>query len=288
MTTLPSLACDCHTHVFPPDYAFSPARRYTPPYATLAQLQSLHAAIGIERVVIVQPSVYGTDNTATQDAIAMLGLDRARGVAVIDADISEAALHRLHVAGFRGVRVNLDAATAHSVDHPLDRLAAVADRIALLGWHLQIFAPISTLAQYARALHDLPGTLVLDHFAGVDARESGFESELDSVLPLVANGKAYVKISAAYRGFDSMHDPRLATTLRTLLSCNADRLVWGSDWPHPNPASPKAADGTQANHVVDLQQAVSTVVHACGSAEIVQKIFCDNPARLYDFESATE
>jgi len=229
-------------------------------------------------------SVYGTDNSATQAAIATLGPHRARGVAVIDEAIDTDTLHALHTAGFRGARVNLDSATAHAVDHPMDRLSAIAERITTLGWHLQIFAPMGALAHYASALQALPCTLVLDHFAGIDTRESGFEPLLNRILPLISMGKAYVKLSAAYRGFPSIHDTRLSALLRTLIECNDERLVWGSDWPHPNPASPVAADGTQANHAVNLQEALSVIVRACASPQTVEKIFRDNPARLYDFE----
>jgi predicted TIM-barrel fold metal-dependent hydrolase len=170
---IPPGACDCHVHVFAAatEFPFAPARGYTPPPASADELLALQNALSLSRVVIVQPSVYGTDNSCTLDGMRRLGPERARGVAVIDNKTTAAALKEMHAAGIRGVRVNLE--TGGETDPNVSRrnLAAAVKRVAPLGWHVQVYTRLSVV----EALHDdvmkLDVPIVFDHFGGAQAAD---------------------------------------------------------------------------------------------------------------------
>ncbi len=184
---VPHGACDCHTHVFGPaeKFPFSSKRLYTPGDASIDDLESLHRALHIDRVVVVHPSPYGADNACTVDAVRKLG-NRARGVAVIDDTVSARALADMHAAGIRGVRVNLESYGESNPAVAGRHLQQAAERVAPLGWHVQTYTNLGILA----ALHDtilaLPTTLVVDHFGRPQAvhgtAQPGFELLL-ALLP---------------------------------------------------------------------------------------------------------
>ncbi|MGH7094221.1 MAG: ROK family protein, partial [Stellaceae bacterium] len=233
--TVPRGACDCHVHVFgdPAQFPFAAVRGYTPPPASADELRKLHRALRISRVVIVQPSVYGTDNSCTLDGMRRLGA-RARGVAVIDAATSKTALDEMHRAGIRGVRVNL--ATAGESDPAQARrdLTEAVARVAPLGWHVQVYTELSVIAALQDELARLPVPVVIDHFGGATAAGGVAQPGFAALLTLVKAGHAYVKVSAAYRSSDKApaYDD-VAPLARALIAANSDRIVWGSDWPHP-------------------------------------------------------
>ena len=173
-------------------------RGYTPPPATAAELTALQQALRLSRVVIVQPSVYGSDNSCTIDGMRRLG-ERARGVAVIDDSTSDAALDEMHRAGIRGVRVNLETAGETDPDLARRNLAAAVARVAPLGWHVQVYTRLSVIARLAGDLENLPVPIVFDHFGGAQAASGPEQPGFAALVTLVAAGHAYVKVSAAYR-----------------------------------------------------------------------------------------
>jgi len=234
---VPRGACDCHTHVFGPveKFPFSSKRLYTPGDASINDLEALHRTLHIDRVVVVHPSPYGADNACTVDAVRRLG-DRARGVAVINDKTSDAELDDMHKAGIRGVRVNLESYGESDPEVAGLYLMQAAERVAPLGWHVQTYTNLGVLA----ALHDtilaLPTTLVIDHFGRPQAARGTAQPGFEQLLALLRSGKVYVKISAPYRISLEPHYPDAAPIARAMIGANPDRIVWGSDWPHPGAA----------------------------------------------------
>ena len=286
---VPPGSCDCHVHVFLDSgrYPFSTGRVYTPPEASVEDLLALQDALHLDRVVIVSPSVYGTDNSATLEGLRQIGPVRARGVAVIDPTATAQDLDSLHEAGIRGVRVNLetvgmtDPAAAHRI------LEAAVAQIEGRGWHLQIYAGLPVIAALAAELGALPVPVVLDHFAGADAALGVGQPGFEAVLDLVRAGKAYVKMSGAYRASrgGAPDYPQVAPFARALVAANPDRLVWGTDWPHPNsyPMPGLTPTDTSPPIPVDDSRLLDILAEWVSNAATRRKILVDNPARLYGF-----
>ena len=284
---VPPGACDCHVHVFgaAADFPFVANRGYTPPPASADDLLKLQTALSLSRVVIIQPSVYGADNSCTLDGMRRLGPARARGVAVIDDKTTSVELREMHAAGIRGVRVNLE--TAGQTDPALSRrnLAAAVKRVAPLGWHVQVYTRLSVV----EAVHDdvmasaVP--IVFDHFGGAQASEGINQPGFAALLALVRAGKAYVKVSGHYRS--STKPPAfddVAPLARALIAANPDRIVWGTDWPHPHHAEPgKELSELTPSFDIDDGLALAQLPRWAPTAATRHKILVDNPARLYDF-----
>jgi predicted TIM-barrel fold metal-dependent hydrolase len=272
----PTGACDCHVHVFGPEerYPFAAGRGYTPQPAPLRALRDRMAVTGLERAVIVQPSVYGTDNRATLDAVAEGG-DGFRGVVVVAADIAEAELARMHAAGARGARLNLLSPGGPDASEP-DRLAA---RIAPLGWHLQLLIDVAAFADVEARLGRLPVPVVLDHMGHLPASAGTGQPGFQAMLRLLGRGRAWVKLSAAYRLTAEAEPPYadVAPLARALIAANPEQVVWGSDWPHPQTEVPVPGYGTLLDLVDDWSPDTATR----------DRILRDNPATLYGFDSAT-
>ncbi len=197
---VPAGACDSHVHVFPDSakFPFWSGRVYTPPTATAEDLLALHNAMHLDRVVIVTPSVYGTDNSATLDGIKQLG-SRARGVAVIGKDTSAADLDAMQAGGIQGVRVNLEQGGVTDPAAAEKLLDAALAQVGGRPLHMQIYARLSIVAALKDRLGALPMPVVFDHFAGAQAALGVDQPGFGAVLDLVKSGKAYVKISGAYR-----------------------------------------------------------------------------------------
>jgi predicted TIM-barrel fold metal-dependent hydrolase len=267
----PAGATDCHMHVFGPAerYPWSPARGYTPPDALLGDYAVVQERLGLERVVVVQPSVYGTDNRCTYDAVVALG-DQGRGVAVLGADVAEDELARLDDAGFRGVRFNLT--TAGGV--PFEAVDLLAAKVAAHGWHLQFLIGAEALLEHAGKLAALQVDLVLDHFGPLDGAKTADQPVMREILGLIEPGRTWVKISGAYRvDHGAAPWPAAAPFAGHLLQEASERLVWGTDWPHPGPAGPMPNDG----HLLDA------LWGWCHDEALYRKVLVDNPARLYGF-----
>ncbi|MCS0496535.1 amidohydrolase family protein [Ancylobacter sp. MQZ15Z-1] len=277
---VPAGACDTHVHVFAPGtlFPFAAGRHYTPPPASVADLVAHQSALGLERVVIVQASPYGTDNACLLDALAQLG-PQARGVAVLSGDVDEETLHALHDRGVRGVRLNV-ATGGGAVDRgDIARdLTATAERIAPMGWHLQIYAAMDLLAGLADEIAALPVTTVLDHFARPKPDGANIAHDARRILRLLERGTAYVKLSAPRRLADP-DSPALARWARALIGANAERVLWGSDWPHPR----AGASAGEIFYPEDDGLVLDRLAGWANGATTLRRILVDNPARLYGF-----
>ena len=280
---VPRGACDCHTHVFGPveKFPFSSKRLYTPGDASIGDLEALHRALHIDRVVVVHPSPYGADNSCTVDAVRRMG-NRARGVAVIDETTSTRELADMHAAGIRGVRVNLESYGESKPAVAMRHLQEAARRVVPLGWHVQTYTNLAILA----ALHDtilaLPTTLVVDHFGRPQAALGAAQPGFDKLLALLRKSKVYVKISAPYRISHEPHYPDAAPIARAMIDANPDRVIWGTDWPHPGAAKRDPAV-IEPFRPEDNGEALNRLAGWTRNRAELQKILVDNPARLYQF-----
>lgn len=285
---VPRGACDCHVHVVadPARFPMAANRVYTPPTATADELLKLQNFLHLDRVVIVQPSFYGTDNAATLDGVRQLGPARARGIAVIDDKTSAPALDDMAKAGIRGIRVNLETTGEADPAASGKKLQAAVERVKDRGWHVQVYTRLSVIAALGDQLTALPVPLVFDHFGGAQAALGPQQPGFDTLLALVKSGKAYVKISGAYRASEKAPDYLDAAPLaKALIAANPDRIVWGTDWPHPDSAR---VPGRAATDIAPYQQIddgllLNQLPKWAPDAALRHKILVDNPARLYGF-----
>lgn len=284
---VPRGACDCHTHVFGPParFPFTAARTYTPGEASLDELLALQADLHLERVVIVHPSVYGTDNSCTVDALRRLGA-RGRGVAVIADDIAPVELDALHHAGVRGIRLNLATAGVHDPEIARRRLEAAAARVARLNWHVQIYTTLAMIAALQTELAAVPVPLVIDHFGGASAAAGPTQPGFAALLALVSAGKTYVKLSAPYRSSSQRPDyGDVAALAAPLIAANPDRMLWGSDWPHPGGGHKRgqSIEEIEPFFPEDDGKTLNLLADWAPDPALRRRILVDNPARLYDF-----
>jgi predicted TIM-barrel fold metal-dependent hydrolase len=266
----PPLTADCHFHIFGPydRFPLSAGRRYDPPPALVPDYLAMADQIGIERMVVVQASVSGTDNAVTLDAVAQFGLHRARAVAVIDDSFSDAILRTMHDQGVRGVRFNI----ATGGGTPVEQLEVLARRLAPLGWHIQIYAEGETLEDIAPRLAKLPVEVVIDHCGGVMAALGTGHPQFLALLRLLDSGRAWVKV-CSYR-VSSAGQPwaDAEPNVKALVAAAPERCVWGTDWPHPQ-MDPVPEAAVQFDYFVDWVPDAATR----------QRILVTNPARLYGF-----
>lgn len=221
----PARRWDCHVHVFEAGASTLPGH-YVPPPASLETVEQLGAAHGIARLVLVQPSVYGTDNGVMERALLSAG-GRHRGVAVVAADVADASLDRLHAAGVRGVRFNL----VSPVGNDAAQLLALAPRLRERGWHVQWYARRAHLACIADLQARTGLTFVLDHLAGLRLDEAG-DAESWNALRQLADAGSWVKLSGWYRLGAAAPYRELVPLIRHVGNLFQERMVWGSDWPH--------------------------------------------------------
>jgi predicted TIM-barrel fold metal-dependent hydrolase len=285
---VPRGACDCHVHVVADAGRFPMAagRVYTPPPASADALLDLQRALHLDRVVIVQPSFYGTDNVAILDAIRQLGHGRARGVAVIDEATPAGSLDAMRTAGIRGIRVNLE--TAGEVDPALAarRLRTAIAQSQARGWHIQLYTRLSVIASLAGEMAASPVPLVFDHFGGAQAASGSGQAGFDALLALVRSGKAYVKISGAYRASKAAPSyDDVAPLARAIVAANPDRVLWGSDWPHTDSTHIPGRAPTDVTPFlpVDDGMLLNQLPRWVPDKALRRKILADNPARLYGF-----
>jgi len=282
----PAQACDCHVHVIGPKNRFplSRERTYTPPDATLDQLVAMLARLSLDRVVLVQPSVYGTDNSCLLDALDALS-GRARGVAAVAPDITGSALDELHRRGVRGLRVNVASFAGESADKVRARLAAAAALCARNGWHVQTFLPAAAIPPLAATLRELAVPAVIDHFGLVTPQAVDSEAA-GQLVRLLGTGRVWVKLSAAYRIAEDPADPRIGPLARRFADANPERVVWGSDWPH-TPAHGHdlvATDAEQPYRHLDTRALLDLVRSWFeDDTDRIAQLLARNPAELYRF-----
>lgn len=279
--------CDCHTHIFPPaeQFPFAAKRNYTPAVATLEALDALHAAMGVDRVVLAHPSPYCTDNSSMLYALESWGPKRGRGVAVIDETFTLDTLKKFHSAGVRGVRVNLETHGHHDPESAARQLKATAEQVAPLGWHVQVYTNLDVIAGMQDTIRQLPTPLVVDHFGKLYASKPLTQPGFDALCALVQSGKVYVKLSAPYRISELPGYSDAEPFARALINANPDRMVWGTDWPHPMPPKGVKRDPAVIENFrpEDDFAALTRIAKWAGDSVTVKKVLVDNAARLYDF-----
>jgi predicted TIM-barrel fold metal-dependent hydrolase len=273
---LPKGSIDTHVHVFEPGYPLSPGRGYNPPDSTLADLKHLHAALGIDRVVFTQPSVYGTDNSAILDAMAALNAQtphRARAVVALDMDVSDKQLAALDAAGVRGVRLNFDNKGGMPIE--IADIPELAARIAPFGWHLEFLFPGKDIVELMPVFTALKVPMSIAHFAYQPATAGIEAAGFRALIELARRGNTWIKISGANRVSATDLPPYddVKPMARALVAAAPGRIMWGTDWPHPNKYVVNPNDG-------DLVDAFGDWV---SDASMRRKIMVDTSAAFYRF-----
>ena len=277
--TLPPGTVDTHCHVFGPGdrFPYAPERKYTPCDASREQLFALRDHLGVRRQVIVQATCHGADNSAMVDAVAASG-GRARGVATVRPDVTDAELRRLDAAGVRGVRFNFLKRLVNA--SPRDDLAAIARRIAPLGWHVVVYFEAADLPDLADFLTALPVPLVVDHMGRPDVSRSAEGPEFGGFLRFVERGDVWVKVSCPERlsvtGPAALDGERHAYRdvvpfARRVVEEFPDSVLWGTDWPHPNLTHHMPDDGLLVDHIP----------HVAVTPDQRRRLLVANPTRLY-------
>jgi predicted TIM-barrel fold metal-dependent hydrolase len=283
---IPPGACDCHVHVFgdPKKYPFVSSRTYTPEVASVDELRQMLSALRLERVVIVQPSVYGTDNSCTLDGMRELG-NIARGVAVIDDKTSDAQLDAMGKAGIRGIRLNLATAGINDPSAARQRLENAVARIRSRGgWHIQINTQLPVIDALSQQLLASPVPIVIDHFGGAAAARGVDQPGFGALLNLVKSGKGYVKISGSADSVSTQPDlADVAPLARALVTANPQRILWGTNWPHPGSSPIPGRKPTDlALHMrTDDGKVLNLLPVWVPDAATRRLILSENPARLY-------
>jgi predicted TIM-barrel fold metal-dependent hydrolase len=284
---VPLGACDCHTHIHgdPAKFPFFPGRAYTPDLASPLEMTTLHKALQVERAVIVTPSVYGTDNSATLFGMKARGAT-GRGVAVIDEKTPDSDLDAMNQAGIRGIRLNLATGGVNDPTVGRQRFQAAVERVKNRNWHIQMFTSLAIISAIKDLVAASPVPVVFDHFGGALGELGPEQPGFSDLLELVKSGKAYVKISGAYRASKLAPDyPDTGPLARALIAANSDRIVWGTDWPHPNSVTPPGKKPTDLTPLfqIDDGRLFNQLPVWAPDAAIRKIILVDNPARLYGF-----
>jgi len=271
--TPPPRACDGHCHIFGPAsrFPYAPERRYTPQDAGRETLAALHRHLGLERAILVQASCHGTNNNAMLDALEW-AKGRWRGVAMVKKDVTDLELTTLHEAGVRGVRFNFVAHLGGAPD--LKNVQAVIARVTPLGWHIQLHLDAEDIETYRGFLESLRVPFIIDHMGRVEASHGLEQKPFRQLLDLMKNELAWIKVSGPERVSSAgkpFHDAM--PFARALIAAAPDRILWGTDWPHPNvKIMPNDGD------LVDLFPLMAP------EPELQRRILVDNPARLYGFQ----
>ena len=269
---LPKGAVDAHCHVFGPaaDFPFAPERKYTPCDAGKAELYALRDHLGFERSVIVQATCHGKDNRAMMDACRPAG-DLARGIASVGADITEAEIREMHEAGVRGVRFNFVKRLVD--DTPKDVFLAIANKIKDFGWHIVVYFEAQDLEEIEPFLKQLPTTVVVDHMGRPDVSKGVDHSDFQRFIRLMEeNDNIWSKVTCPER-LSQQGPPYddVVAYCAEIVARFPDRVLWGTDWPHPNMKS----------HMPDDGALVDFIPRIAPTKEQQQQLLVDNPMRLY-------
>jgi D-galactarolactone isomerase len=267
----PPNACDCHMHIYDSRFPVAPNAKLRPPNATVDDYRRLQKRLGTTRNVVVTPSTYGTDNSCTLDTMAKIGAS-ARSVAVVDTSVADAELKRLNDLGIRGIRFNLVQSGATTVD----MIEPLSKRVNDLGWHVQIHMLGDQIVEIGDLLKRLPSPIVFDHRARIPEPAGVDHPAFALVLNLLDKGRTWVKLSGAY--MDTRTGPPayadVSKVARAYVKAAPQRMVWGSDWPHPTEkADSKPDDAILFDLLADWAP----------DEAIRDRILVDNPAALYGF-----
>jgi predicted TIM-barrel fold metal-dependent hydrolase len=246
-------------------------------------MAAMHRTIRVERVVIVNPSVYGTDNSSTTYGLKARS-GTARGIAVIDDRISDRELRTMDAAGFRGIRLNLSTVGISDPQTARARFLAAAGRMKDLGWHIQMFTNLAVIASIKDLVAEASVAVVFDHFGGAQAALGPEQPGFSDLLGLLKSGRAYVKISGAYLASKQAPDyPDVTPVAQALISANPDRVLWGTDWPHPDATSNRAPTEVSPLRPIDDGRLFNRLPLWAPDPGIRRKILVENPAKLYRF-----
>jgi len=268
----PAGAVDAHCHVFGPEakFPYAPERKYTPCDAPKEKLFALRDFLGFSRNVIVQATCHGSDNRALVDALENSG-GKARGVAVVNLKVADAELQALDRAGVRGIRFNFLPRLVDAT--PKDAFLGLAERVKPLGWHTVVYFEMPMLEQMTPFLEALPTTIVLDHMSVPDAKKGAGDAAFQRYLDLVAKQpKIWVKVTCPER-ISAKGPPYddVVPFARALVERIPERVLWGTDWPHPN----------MTTHMPDDGALVDMIPRFAPDPARRQALLVDNPMRLY-------
>ncbi|WMN89058.1 amidohydrolase family protein [Vibrio parahaemolyticus] len=269
---VPEGAVDSHCHVFGPasKFPYSPKRKYTPCDASKEQLFALRDYLGFSRNVIVQASCHGTDNAALVDALNTAG-DLARGIAFVDETVTDEELQLMDKAGVRGVRFNFVKRLVDTA--PKETLKQIADKIRPLGWHVVVYFEAQDIDEVAPFLNELDMTVVIDHMGRPDVSKGVYSEEFEKFINMMeSNQNIWTKVSCPERLTLTPPDySDVVPFARELVERFPERVLWGTDWPHPNMKSHTPDDG----HLVDVIPKIAP------SKELQQALLVTNPMKLY-------
>jgi len=273
----PQYACDCHAHICGPQniYRYIPERIYSPPDALLPEYSRVLNALGCSRAVLVQPSFYGTDNSAMLAAMKTAG-PGFRGVAVIADATTAHELEAMHMAGVRGARLNVVDIREGKGQLPIERIAKLADRIKPFGWHIEFLMHVDEFPYLDAMLGNLPVDVVFGHLGYVKTEKGTAAAGFQALLRLLRGGRAWIKFTGPYR-ISSQALPHVDTSefADALIAAAPDRIVWGTDWPHVMTrwTIPMPNDGAIADLLFDW----------IPDASLRGRVLRENPAALYGF-----
>jgi predicted TIM-barrel fold metal-dependent hydrolase len=269
-TALPGTT-DTHFHIFGPmdQYPLSSKRMYNPPVATVEDYRTMAATLGIERMVVVQASVYGSDNSCLLDSIGQLGARQTRGISVVDQSINLKQLQDMDRAGVRGIRFNAITGVT-----PVEWLPALAKMIEPLGWHIQLWITSARLLEISELLKTISVPIVLDHMGQFPVEAGVAGPEFQNILRLLGGGRCWIKL-IGYRvsnmapAFGDLLEPAKA-----VIAAAPERCLWGTDWPHIY------LEGRPMPNTADLLELTAGRLSPADR----QRVFVDNPAQLYGFK----
>jgi predicted TIM-barrel fold metal-dependent hydrolase len=269
----PPGACDCHAHIFgrADQYPILPQTHFVPHECPLDDYIRMLTTIGCERAVLVQPSVYGTDNRAIVDALRTRKFD-LRAVAVVAPDVSDREIEDFHAAGFRGIRINTASGTPGL---KIDHARALAERIQPFGWHLQFYSNFRETPELADELAKLPVNVVIDHFGRIMPSDGLDAPAFQALMGLLQHQHCWAKLMGPYFISDAFPNyPDITGFAQAMVNAAPDRVVWGSDWPHPSAKQKMPDDGDLADMLA---------VWVPDEAQR-RRMLVDNPRRLYGFD----
>lgn len=271
---IPDNACDCHHHIYNPiHFPYAPDDVRNQPPATVEAYRLLQRKLRVKRNVIIQPSAYGTDNECLLDALRQMG-NQARGVVVVDRNISESELDAMNQLGVRGVRFNI--ATGAADDR--EAILSLAQRINQFGWHVHFWMSANDTVKMESLLNQLPSQIVFDHRGHLPQPEGINHPAFKVICDLISKGKAWVKLSGLYQD-SKIGEPTYADTVKVgkaFVQFAPERMLWGSDWPHPSIFSERKPWPDDANML-------SLLAEQAPDETVRNRILVDNPAILYGF-----
>ena len=266
--SVPPNSCDSHFHVFEPGFAHVPDPLYTFPDGTLEQYLSLADVLGIQRMVLVQPTYYGTDNSLTLEVLRRVG-SRCRAVVRIDDDADDAELDRYHDLGVRAIRLDLFARASWPIKDLVGYIRRMAARARPRGWHIQFYTPGTVVRDLLPFLADFEEAFVIDHMGYMLEADGLTGADFDRLLRVLQQGNCWIKLSGPYRIAKTKPISSVEPLGRALVSTRPDRLIWGSDWPH-------LPDGQR-----DTGELLNLLADWAPDAQDRQRILVDGPDTLF-------